>query len=450
LVILWNDEKHSFETVIEKVKEAAGCRDTTARRIAERVDAHGREVVSVYQFLESACHVASQISQIDLMTTISDAGQAFKEEAAGLIISWLKDICSCSISGDTLSMRKTLAACVQDDSAEGRLGYSKWNQLQALMLYDVRLWKQARSDLRDLFVCLLSAGEEVRAAMTSYYIQAYPIMIDTLIHTDREPENSFVQLSVQMLTVPSLVSRLLYEYDIFGLVLRGLITYFVSDQNEFAQRSVGAWQDIPGNYNKPLDVGSGPFKHKRYLQLLQDLKYLVANPSTASYLRSAPHKVGQLAEFLSNFQLVAPTSRAVHQHVEWETDIWVTAFTINFQLMRIEGFAADAFRSGDSSSLKIACEEVTRVILSLNHSRFRTLSVPTGFASRHSSHLRIVSFKVSSDSCSFHHPLHRLLGGLLGCLPNLQDPVQIGIGKLIGSNNKEHLAEIFDEPLRSK
>jgi len=38
--LLWNDEEHSFDTVISKLKEATNCTDERAEMISKNIDSH--------------------------------------------------------------------------------------------------------------------------------------------------------------------------------------------------------------------------------------------------------------------------------------------------------------------------------------------------------------------------------------------------------------------------
>ena len=90
--ILWNDEKHSFDQVIGTVREATGCSHEEAAHAAECVDIYGRYVIKESQDIEELIQIAKTISSIHLAVTICSTHKTIREDIAGLLLDWLKEL----------------------------------------------------------------------------------------------------------------------------------------------------------------------------------------------------------------------------------------------------------------------------------------------------------------------------------------------------------------------
>ncbi|KAI7848553.1 hypothetical protein BDC45DRAFT_471139 [Circinella umbellata] len=92
--ILWNDERHSFDEVIDVVKRATGCTKLQASKVAESVDAYGRHVIETSSRLDDLIPIATEINQIRLAVTIRSCKDTVREQISGLLLDWLKDLIS--------------------------------------------------------------------------------------------------------------------------------------------------------------------------------------------------------------------------------------------------------------------------------------------------------------------------------------------------------------------
>ncbi|KAI9485312.1 MAG: hypothetical protein EXX96DRAFT_592502 [Benjaminiella poitrasii] len=90
--VLWNDEKHSFDAVINIVCEAIGCTKDEAAHCAECVDEYGRHIVKESTDIDELIRIADTISSINLAVTICSSQKTLREEIAGLLLDWLKDL----------------------------------------------------------------------------------------------------------------------------------------------------------------------------------------------------------------------------------------------------------------------------------------------------------------------------------------------------------------------
>ena len=119
--------------------------------------------------------------QIDLGVTMRSGSDVFREEAVGLIISWLADLSASSIGGDEDLFRRLLAGALREPRINKSGGHgtplppdleslaagNKWGggeprRVDWLMQVDARLWKQAKWELRQIYAHLYGLDWDVR------------------------------------------------------------------------------------------------------------------------------------------------------------------------------------------------------------------------------------------------------------------------------------------------
>ncbi|KAG1432825.1 hypothetical protein G6F57_022663 [Rhizopus arrhizus] len=79
-------------------------------------------------------------------------------------------------------------------------------RLDYLMLYDLKLWKEIRIALRELYIASLASNPYFKKILGKRLTRNYARLAESFLLRDREPENSIILFSVQLLTVPSLSS----------------------------------------------------------------------------------------------------------------------------------------------------------------------------------------------------------------------------------------------------
>lgn len=90
--ILWNDEKHSFDNVIDIVVNALGCTKDAAAHAAECVDVYGRHILRESSDIAELIRIAEIVSSINLAVTICSSQKTVREEISGLLLDWLKEL----------------------------------------------------------------------------------------------------------------------------------------------------------------------------------------------------------------------------------------------------------------------------------------------------------------------------------------------------------------------
>jgi E3 ubiquitin-protein ligase UBR1 len=175
-VVLWNDDKHSFDEVIQLLMDLTGRTREDASIVADNIDEHGREVIEMNSNIPRLLEIGQAIQQIDLGVTIRRAYDTFREQVSAVIIEWLLDLTRSRLGSDILIIREIIAGemlsprkptysrgftdahpFIRDVSDPARLDW--------LLLYHVRLWKKPRLNLKEVYAALLSLSHDHKLAM---------------------------------------------------------------------------------------------------------------------------------------------------------------------------------------------------------------------------------------------------------------------------------------------
>ncbi|RHZ54062.1 hypothetical protein Glove_431g29 [Diversispora epigaea] len=581
-IILWNDEHHSFQDVIDQVVEATSCTKEVARRLAEKIDSYGRDIVELSEDIPRLLSIARTISSIGLAVTVRSARDTFREGMCGLFIDWLKDLAGGKIGRNSTILRDIICEelCkefskewkkrptkssknnirdsgrvwsdgfiddekyyqteneemiedevmamieqesdiqIDDDNSNDYNQSTEYNgdydismevesndiiepmeedesiyrgttlmqtiedfkmklRLDKLLLLDLRLWKEARAGLRELYIGTLVVNREFKKIMGIRFARNYIKLAKAFLTPDREPEHSIVLFSVQLFTVPTISSILVTQYSFLSTIFAILHTFFTSN-------TVGGISSI--NPHAKIDCDSDSFKNRRYFHVFQDFRYIISNDYVKKVVQKYPCYLTQYINLISLFQGMNPNVRATQQHVEYENDSWVNAFNVTLQIAKSCRLFSECY-AVNTATLSITIRTVLRRLYewcarldedeeetdkmdetsdeqqkesilsewetstpgsygpfarsskfsddgnedkdnnspSLREPEFHDIIFPKNpyFLS-----FRVVKFEVASQHVSFHHPLHWFLAELLEHVGLLDDDMlfQNGLG----------------------
>jgi E3 ubiquitin-protein ligase UBR1 len=209
-VLLWNDDKHSFEEVIHNVSDATGCSREVASDIVYRIDDEvcaafvpcftvnggafqGRDIIEMSDNVMRLLDIGTSLNQIDLGVTIRRAFDTFREQVAAVIIEWLLDLTRCKLGTDTLILREIISAELlsprkKDSSSltsnqEATKVYNEVDnpaRLDWLFLYHTRLWKKPRLNLKQIYVSILTLSHDHKIAVGTllflFYLPNAPLI----------------------------------------------------------------------------------------------------------------------------------------------------------------------------------------------------------------------------------------------------------------------------------
>lgn len=437
-LVLWNDEKHSFQEVIDCLQDATGCTEEQGRQIADRVHNHGRHIVDTSPQLDRLIAIGKQINQIDLAITVRSARDIFREELAGLLITWIKDLAAARIGTNASFIRD--AICEQLCQPFDPLT-EEWDtnllqmqvtssgpddryydikrplRIDQLLLNDLKLWKEARNDLRELYIFSMIVNPEFKKILGVRFAAMYPKLAKAFLVPDREPEHSVLLFSVQLLTVPTIALLLVEKY--------GFLTHIFQILHEFftIPNSITHDSSVPTRIN----CDSPSFKNRRYFQVFHDLRYVIGTSAVQQAIPRNPLYLNQFLNLISLFEGMNPQVRYLGNHIEYETDVWVNAFNVTLQIAKACRQMAECYATHDTATL---CGAITQVVTALSDYETKNLMAQNEEGTMTSRPLssrfhpvelgtlphvtsRCVRFELTTEPISFHHPLHWLLGQLL-------------------------------------
>ncbi|PKI84280.1 RING-type E3 ubiquitin transferase [Malassezia vespertilionis] len=432
VAVLWNDEKHTFNQVSEKILEVvSGMTVQGSRYFAEQVDKYGREVLAVSTEIRRLVLMAKRINMIDLMVTIMPAFDFFVQEVTGCVLDTLKDLATCSLYLDQSGAKpdgRPFKVLLTDTLL------LPWHQpeicsvpnlcmLDALLLMDTKMWKSARLDVRHMLMDLI-AYREAKQSIAVRFAHVYIKLIETFILRDREPEHSIYHLTVQIFSVPSIAARLVIEHGFMHTLLQVLHALFVSDQEGATSLVVPAPPPARGQANANASL----LRQQKCYQVFHDTRYLLSASDVQDDIaaRSGEYLSVWLA-FFAMFHSIAPDTRAAHAHVEFESELWIQVFHTSSHLGKLAKLLGEAFSRASEAQLRAALGYTGRTII--EHTQrlqaldpathqpgtLHTTRYPVG-APDDAVASETFEFDVASQPVSFHHPMHWLFAEMLKSL----------------------------------
>ncbi|KAI9304397.1 hypothetical protein BJ944DRAFT_86273 [Cunninghamella echinulata] len=375
-------------------------------------------------------------------------------------------------------------------------------RLDYLLQFDLRLWKSARISIKDIMIGTLISNFDYRPILGIRFARNYPDLVDAFFFKDREPEHTVTSQSVQMLTVPTVAWMLVKEYKFFGIVSSILSNFFLTDHVHML---------LPEKYRTmQVDCKSRSITRHRYAYTLYDLRYVLNAEPVKSEVIHNPIYLRYFLDVLYQFQAMDPLKRQMDVHVEYESNLWVSAFNVTLQVSKLCCHFTDCFSPTSHPNLNDAniielsrdlCRSIYRVIYQLytwdphpanvnddgddeekedksdnNDSDHVDKTEPDSRSNKmiirgikaqkfktvtttHSGSFEIVDYDVARRPVSFHHPMHWLLSELLEHVYLLKDEYlaelgwQDGFKQMIQTAIKHSSYDVFltilDYPLRT-
>ncbi|KAJ1862510.1 E3 ubiquitin-protein ligase ubr1, partial [Coemansia sp. RSA 2703] len=316
-------------------------------------------------------------------------------------------------------------------------------RLDWFLIFDLQLWKEVRSGLRELYMATLMLDSKYKMKIALTFARNYPRLSRAFLTQDRAPEHSVLLFSVQLFTAPTLSASLVDHHRFMYIILDVLKKFFVQPTPDVLQRCGVILCDTES------------FRNRRYFHVFHDMRYLAGTPQVRNWVSSQHRFLATYVGFIGLFQGMNPNRRAVLEHVEFEADTWVNAFNVTLQVAKscrqfaeCYGISArDLFfamrgtlRKLHRSVLLMAEENCSFIIRSVQaqghlphgvnsannvsgdtsdnmqlHFEMHTLS--TLWEKRYT----VVRYDVSTSPVSFHHPLHWFMAELCQHVKHLTD-----------------------------
>lgn len=426
VVILYNDETHTYEHVILALTNSIKCDKKLATDYATAVDREGRCIIW-HENLEKCQSMARNISlstinnqekslEVKVLSTNLVAHQTF----AIRLMSWILDLMPICVE-----FRQAFADYLyKANHNSGRFGFNEptinkmlpeFSLLEKIIRSDTWFWKSIRVLWHQLFMGGLLLDIDLKRIFAQHFTRHYRHLVNDYIHDDHEYRVSVVSLSVQIYTVPSIASSLI-END-------NAITIFINSFLELNHR-----------YHQ-----SGKFKFdnlstiafKRSMDVLCDLQYLLTKTSdnfqwTDQMRRHFIEGAEAFIKLLKRTQNIDSIIRQVSQHIEYEPG-WDIGMFFETRLGSIIKFFVDwivtdrdVFLNVFNMALRIAKDSFDFYANGGNKENQNPLTnslcttVRRHYAGKS---VRVWDYNVGRKEISIHIPLSRFITALMLHLP---------------------------------
>ncbi|KZO99806.1 hypothetical protein CALVIDRAFT_595883 [Calocera viscosa TUFC12733] len=450
-VVVWNDEKHSFQEVIDVLQDATCCDPEMAKQWTNKIHTTGRAVVDRSNDPARALYIAKQISQVDLGVTVRRASDTFREEVAATIIEWLVDLTTARLGGHSHATREILlqtlfaprpmsnsalkahsnAAVAGNQSVDfdGLLGKRiPLTRVEYAFCYHTKLWRGPRLMLKQVYVSLFRVSPTIRVHMATLYAQVYHNIVNDYLLVDREAETSMRTFSDQLFSVPTVAYRLVSTTPLPQRILGLLVSFFTNQLSDGGKCVL-----LPPRTNVEPDVNSFPFRSKRFMPLFNDMRALCAaspfgtsdareGESAARVLITDSKLLGAMCDLCDMFSGINPNTRQSQAHVEYETDAWVSVFNVMLCLARLIRAYGEMYGQTPPKDISLYYQAIAYTLqraMSASKKQLETSGrAKTGLGNFHQVTFggltkEVVRFDVMEGYVSFHHPLHWFLAELL-------------------------------------
>lgn len=349
-------------------------------------------------------------------------------------------------------------------------------RLDFMILYDLRMWKKVRIDIRDVFISTVVTIPYFKRILGLRFAALYTTLAQLYLIADREPDHSIINLSLQMLTTPSITAEVVERGNFLTNLMAILYTFLTT-------RQVGYPSDV--NPMATLAFEAGAVTNRRMYHFFLDMKYLLGSEHVQEKICQENRYLLQFLDLVKLHQGICPNVRAVGEHIEYETDAWISASLITREINKLCRQFSESFMSEKDSDLSNVCRAIRTtakivIIHSMGAERKRfsqaELKKETTFKTLDSFEAdavgpvynwpkyKVVDFVVEKEPMSFHHALHytlswlidrgkamprkTLLGLLLFSLRELRDYPCPPRTQIPDSQPDEYLLALFDFPLR--
>ncbi|KAH8727941.1 hypothetical protein GQ44DRAFT_824759 [Phaeosphaeriaceae sp. PMI808] len=353
-----------------------------------------------------------------------------------------------------------------------------WQRLRLdhLILYDLRMWKQLRVGVRDVFIGTVVTIPQFKRLLGLRFAGVYTALAQLYLIADREPDHSIINLSLQMLTTPSITSEVVERGNFLTNLMAILYTFLTT-------RQVGYPSSI--DPKATLAFEQGAVTNRRMYHFFLDMKYLLGSEFVQERIRVEDRYLLQFLDLVKLHQGICPNVRAIGEHLEFESEAWISASLITREINKLCRHFAESFtwgRDEDPTNIRRAIRAAAKVVIvsSLGAERrrfdqtelkdetmFKTLEVfefdaePSTFFGPS---YKVVDYVVAKEPMSFHHALHYTLSWLIDkarSMPQSQmlelllyshNELQADFNPAIASvprhEPQEYLLAVFDFPLR--
>lgn len=268
--------------------------------------------------------------------------------------------------------------------------------LRQILLYDIKLWKIARSAWHRLLISGMLMEYDSKKELAINFTKVYTNIMQDFLRDDHYHSFSVVSLSVQLFTVPTVAHHLMAHESAFFKLMH---TYYAECIEKYIKNKVLVF---------PKNAASTFNKRAHFI--ITDLRYLLTfKPEvwTQELRLGFLHGIQIVIRLLKSMQGMDAVTRQVGQHMEYEPE-WESAFTLHIKLSHLITSIIDW-----CSTDKVILVKVYRMVLTaLNENKFIVGSASNEVKELADHSANCLNYDVSSKPVSIHLPLTRFLAGL--------------------------------------
>lgn len=196
--------------------------------------------------------------------------------------------------------------------------------LKQILMYDIKLWKSARSAWHRLLIAGMLMEYENKKELAIMFTKVYTNIMQDFIRDDHYQTFSIVSLSVQLFTVPTIAHHLIANELAFFKLMH---TYYAESIEKYVKNRILQFSKNAASMTV----------FKRASFIITDLKYLLTfKPEvwTPELRNGFLHGVQILIRLLKCMQGMDAVTRQIGQHMEYEPE-WESAFTLHIKLAHL-------------------------------------------------------------------------------------------------------------------
>ncbi|XP_055625385.1 E3 ubiquitin-protein ligase UBR1 [Toxorhynchites rutilus septentrionalis] len=392
--LLYNDETHTFEQVIQTLTSIVKCTQKEAIEYVTSIDREGRAVVKCASFevckklkedIENKVIRSTMTTKSSpLKVTVLHKTEVARQHLAMQTLGWFQEF---------LTKHSTFRSIFCSIIAEVGVQYN----LKQILSNDHKLWKSARACWHRLLISGMLMEYENKKALAVMFTKLYANLMQDFIRDDHYHSFSVASLSVQIFTVPTIAHHLIAHELAF---IKLMHTFYSESIGKYVKEKLLQFEKNTSTMNV--------FKRASYI--LIDLKYLLSfKPDvwTQELRAGFLHGVQLLIRLLKCMQGMDAVTRQVGQHMEYEPE-WETAFTLHLKLSHLITLVLDW-----CSTDKVVLVKVYRMLLgALTEIKFIVSKTKVEVKELADHSASCLMYDVASEPVSIHLPLTRFLAGL--------------------------------------
>ncbi|KAJ3322855.1 hypothetical protein HDV06_002716 [Boothiomyces sp. JEL0866] len=456
-IVLWNDDYHSFDEVINQLIQSIDVTEAEANEFAHTVDSYGRHVVKTESDVNSLYSQATKLSEINLVATVEPTKDIYRQYVAGFLLEWLKLLPKKVVGYQTLngvqmeSVEKQIRlilceqldqpAVIQRPNILHPLQKVPQNRLEHFFIYDRKMWLQFKSMSKEFFInTMIIQGEYYKKRIAANFANQYITLVQSYLK-DNNYEQSLIHLSVQLLTSPSIVHFLLTETNLVNdilLVLKSFYLQFIYSNNINLKDSF--FDSITFSQSKQLNKYPTlelkefrPQNIRKMIHIFNDIYYITSGISIpnaqGNFVLFSESNIKSLLEYFGIFEAMCPQKRALFNHVEYEWEQYQLATEVSFSFLRIENHIAQSYitacKNTDVSQILNFVSEINDALLKWSLEAHYSYIKENGIASFGFRDVevypgvtcRVPDIRVAIFEVSLYHPLLCLYGTLMAQIP---------------------------------